>query len=94
MSKSPSGVGTSYQVGFGKRGVEYSASPASVIPSQYTSAIAMPFDRLAKTDGTHHHLGGEKVCTGNCSKTSISWGKLDNDRRKEKAEYVVQKEPW
>jgi len=77
---------------FGRRGVEYQASPASGILSQYISATAMPIDRLAKTDGTHHHLGRDEVLTGNCSKTSISWGKLCNDSRKEKAEDVAQKE--
>lgn len=78
----------SYQVDFGKRRIEYSASTASGIPSQYISAIAMPIDRLIKTDGTHH-LGGDEVRTGNCSNISISWVKLDNDRSKEKAEEVA-----
>jgi hypothetical protein len=92
MPKSPSGAGTSYQIGFGKRGIEYSASPASGIPSQFTSAIAMPIDRLVKTDG-NHHLGGDEVRTGNCSKTSISWGKLDNDRRKKRRKTWRRKNP-
>jgi len=56
----------------GRRGVEYQASPASGIPYQYISAIAMPIDRLAITDGTHHHLGRDEILAGNCSKTSIS----------------------
>jgi hypothetical protein len=56
----------------GRRGVEYQTSPASGILSQYLSAIAMPIDWLAKTDGTHHHLGGDELLTGNCSKTLIS----------------------
>lgn len=77
----------------GRRGIEYQASPASGILSQYISAIAMPIDWLAKTEGTHHHLGGDEVLTGNCSKTAISWEKLGNDRRKEKAEDEAQKEP-
>ena len=77
----------------GRRGVEYQASPASGILSQYLSAIAMPIDRLAKTEGTHRRLGGDELLTGSCSKTTISWGKLGNDRRKEKAEDGTQKEP-
>jgi hypothetical protein len=56
----------------GRRGVEYQASPASGILSQYITAIAMPIDRRAKTDGTHHHLGRGEALTGNCSKISIS----------------------
>jgi len=56
----------------GRRGVEYPASPASGILSQYRSAIAMPIDRLAKTEGTHHHLGGDKVLTGKCANILIS----------------------
>jgi hypothetical protein len=47
----------------GRRGVEYQASPASGILSQYISAIAMPIDWLAKTAGTQHHLGGDEVLT-------------------------------
>jgi hypothetical protein len=45
----------------------------------------MPIDRLVKTDGTNHHLGGNEVLTGNCPNTVISGGKLSNDHRKEKA---------
>jgi hypothetical protein len=56
---------------WGRRGVEYPASPASGILSQYISAIAMPIDRLAKTDGTHHHLEGDKVLTGKYAKIAI-----------------------
>jgi len=54
------------------RRVEYQASPASGILSQYISATAMPIDRLAKTDGTHHHLGGDEILTSNCPNTTIS----------------------
>jgi hypothetical protein len=77
----------------GSRRVEYQASPASDILSQYILAKAMPIDWLAKTEGTQHRLRGDEILTGNCSNTSISWGKFVNDRRKEKAENEAQKEP-
>jgi len=80
------------RVALEKRGVEYSASPASGIPSQYISAIAMPIDQLAKTDGTHY-LGGDEVGTGKYSNITISWVKFDNDRRKKRRKRWRRKNP-